>query len=32
MNVPNALTILRMLMIPLMVYVFNSFGAHWARW
>ena len=30
MNVPNALTILRMLMIPLMVYVFNSFGAHWA--
>lgn len=30
MNVPNALTILRMLMIPLMVYVFNNFGAHWA--
>jgi cardiolipin synthase len=30
MNIPNALTILRMLMIPLMVYVFNNFGAEWA--
>lgn len=30
MNIPNALTILRMLMIPLMVYVFNNFGAQWA--
>lgn len=27
MNVPNALTILRMIMIPLMVYVFQNFGA-----
>lgn len=30
MNIPNALTVLRMLMIPLMVYVFNNFGAQWA--
>lgn len=30
MNIPNALTVLRMLMIPLMVYVFNNFGAEWA--
>lgn len=30
MNIPNALTVLRMIMIPVMVYVFNNFGAHWA--
>lgn len=30
MNVPNALTILRMLMIPLMLYMFQNFGAAWA--
>ncbi len=30
MNIPNALTMLRMLMIPFMVSVFNKYGAQWA--